>query len=179
MQIVQSVHVEHLRPVPFRPDPSHPDSNWSQDRVELLKKLWSDGWSGAQIALYLGGVSRCAVLGKVHRMHLPKRQRPIVGQRSPRVRTARKPRDQHMKPCRPPQTLVALAPARAQREDAVPPALRIDLLDLRDGMCRWPIGDPKEESFHFCGHQKADDISYCNCHALIAFKPTQRKGGWK
>jgi len=43
---------------------------WSDDRVELLKKLWADGLSASQIAGELGGITRNAVIGKVHRLGL-------------------------------------------------------------------------------------------------------------
>ncbi|MEP4560994.1 MAG: GcrA family cell cycle regulator, partial [Nitratireductor sp.] len=42
--------------------------NWTDERVELLKKLWAEGLSASQIAAQLGGVSRNAVIGKVHRL---------------------------------------------------------------------------------------------------------------
>ena len=44
--------------------------SWTEDRVELLKKLWQDGLSASQIAGQLGGVTRNAVIGKVHRLGL-------------------------------------------------------------------------------------------------------------
>ncbi|WP_306119992.1 MULTISPECIES: GcrA family cell cycle regulator [unclassified Roseitalea] len=44
--------------------------SWTDDRVELLKKLWTEGLSASQIAAKLGGVSRNAVIGKVHRLKL-------------------------------------------------------------------------------------------------------------
>ncbi|WP_280950746.1 GcrA family cell cycle regulator, partial [Pararhizobium antarcticum] len=47
--------------------------NWTDERVEKLKKLWSEGLSASQIAAQLGGVSRNAVIGKVHRLSLPGR----------------------------------------------------------------------------------------------------------
>src|SRR4051795_8062340 len=43
---------------------------WTDDRVELLKKLWGDGLSASQIAGELGGITRNAVIGKVHRLGL-------------------------------------------------------------------------------------------------------------
>src|SRR4051795_7024894 len=49
--------------------------NWTDERVELLRKLWSDGLSASQIAAQLGGVSRNAVIGKVHRLKLSSRGR--------------------------------------------------------------------------------------------------------
>ena len=46
------------------------DMSWTDERVELLKKLWSDGLSASQIATELGGITRNAVIGKVHRLGL-------------------------------------------------------------------------------------------------------------
>src|SRR5262247_872403 len=45
-------------------------ASWTDERVELLKKLWSDGLSASQIAAELGGITRNAVIGKVHRLGL-------------------------------------------------------------------------------------------------------------
>lgn len=47
--------------------------SWSDERVELLKKLWGEGQSASQIAKELGGVTRNAVIGKVHRLGLSNR----------------------------------------------------------------------------------------------------------
>ena len=52
--------------------------NWTDDRVELLKKLWSDGLSASQIAAELGGISRNSVIGKVHRLGLSGRAKSPV-----------------------------------------------------------------------------------------------------
>ena len=49
---------------------------WTDERVELLKKLWLDGLSASQIAKQLGGVTRNAVIGKVHRLGLSGRAAP-------------------------------------------------------------------------------------------------------
>src|SRR5262245_40116267 len=49
--------------------------NWTDERVELLRKLWAEGLSASQIAAQLGGVSRNAVIGKVHRLKLSSRGR--------------------------------------------------------------------------------------------------------
>ena len=43
---------------------------WTDERVELLKKLWAEGLSASQIAARLGGVTRNAVIGKAHRLGL-------------------------------------------------------------------------------------------------------------
>ena len=47
--------------------------SWSDERVELLKKMWTEGQSASQIAKELGGVTRNAVIGKVHRLGLSNR----------------------------------------------------------------------------------------------------------
>ncbi|WP_412505108.1 GcrA family cell cycle regulator [Roseovarius sp. SYSU LYC5161] len=47
--------------------------SWSDERVELLKRLWNEGQSASQIAKELGGVTRNAVIGKVHRLGLSNR----------------------------------------------------------------------------------------------------------
>jgi GcrA cell cycle regulator len=47
--------------------------SWTDDRVEILKKLWGEGHSASQIAKELGGVTRNAVIGKVHRLGLSNR----------------------------------------------------------------------------------------------------------
>src|ERR1044071_1933610 len=46
---------------------------WTDERVELLKKVWAEGLSASQIAAELGGITRNAVIGKVHRLGRPGR----------------------------------------------------------------------------------------------------------
>src|SRR4029453_6321983 len=58
---------------------------WTDERVELLKKLWADGLSASQIASRLGGVTRNAVIGKVHRLGLAGRA-TTARSRTPRPR---------------------------------------------------------------------------------------------
>jgi len=69
---------------------------WTDERVELLKKLWADGLSASQIAGRLGGVTRNAVIGKVHRLGLSGRATSSRSS-SPRPRRAHVPR-QHRTP---------------------------------------------------------------------------------
>src|ERR1700684_4205860 len=64
--------------------------SWTDERVELLKKLWSDGLSASQIAAELGGITRNAVIGKVHRLGLSGRAKS-TSSASPRPRKARAP----------------------------------------------------------------------------------------
>ncbi len=53
--------------------------SWTDERVETLKKMWAEGQSASQIAKELGGVTRNAVIGKVHRLGLSNRVGPGTG----------------------------------------------------------------------------------------------------
>ena len=65
-------------------------AGWTDERVELLKKLWMEGLSASQIAGELGdGVTRNAVIGKVHRLKLSARAKPT--NTTPRARPAARP----------------------------------------------------------------------------------------
>ena len=56
--------------------------SWTDERVAALKKLWLDGLSASQIAKQLGGVTRNAVIGKVHRLGLSGRAAPSQPRRA-------------------------------------------------------------------------------------------------
>ena len=77
--------------------------SWTEDRVDVLKKLWAEGHSASQIAKQLGGVTRNAVIGKVHRLGLS-------GRATPSRPVKRPPRLARPKPQVQPGTAVA-APA--------------------------------------------------------------------
>ena len=65
-------------------------AGWTEERVELLKKLWLEGLSASQIAGVLGeGVTRNAVIGKVHRLKLTGRAKPASS--APRARATPRP----------------------------------------------------------------------------------------
>jgi GcrA cell cycle regulator len=50
--------------------------------------------------------------------------------------------------------------------------LQKTLLALEQDECRWPIGDPKEADFHFCGAHKVAGRPYCQAHWQMAFQPS-------
>ncbi len=49
------------------------------------------------------------------------------------------------------------------------------LADLEANDCRWPIGDPKDAAFHFCGEPKLAERSYCEAHWQMAFQPSRSR----
>ncbi len=160
--------------------------NWTDERVELLKKLWADGLSASQIASQLGGVTRNAVIGKVHRLNLSGRAKPAAAQARPRktrqttVSPAARPAQRPMPVVGNTALKVQSTPAPAPRrvhaqvplEDLVVPiSLKVSLMALNDQMCKWPIGDPSAENFHFCGHRSFNSVPYCEYHARLAYQP--------
>jgi GcrA cell cycle regulator len=158
--------------------------------VELLKKLWADGLSASQIAGRLGEVTRNAVIGKVHRLGLAGRATTSrMRSARPRNRVAHLPlRPTRMQyrthgnvalkpifaPMERPTVALSIVPSVVEELD-MPAPLCVPLLDLKESMCRWPIGDPQDDDFHFCGHEKASGISYCEHHARVAFQPAARR----
>ena len=154
--------------------------SWTDERVELLKKLWADGLSASQIASQLGGVTRNAVIGKVHRLNLSGRAKPASSAARPRKARPTTPhrpsggrsvvRQHGAEDPRPPGA--AAAWSQVPIEDLVVPiSLNVSLLALNDQMCKWPIGDPGAEGFHFCGHRNFNSLPYCEYHSRLAYQP--------
>ncbi|MCW5697089.1 MAG: GcrA cell cycle regulator [Bauldia sp.] len=152
---------------------------WTDERVELLKRLWAEGLSASQIARELGGITRNAVIGKVHRLSLSGRAKP-AGSSVARPRRQRVARPARTAPR--PMTIgnTALKIAAIPRphrmpviaEDVVVPIpLRATILTISDKTCKWPIGDPAAEDFCFCGHPPRDSAPYCEYHARLAYQP--------
>jgi GcrA cell cycle regulator len=157
---------------------------WTDERVETLKKLWLDGLSASQIAKQLGGVTRNAVIGKVHRLGLSGRAAPSQPARpafkAPRpARPAATAVPAARRAAQPPSRDAAHVAAVAHRPAAAPlqpeePGVAT-VLTLGAHMCKWPIGDPATDEFTFCGRRSADDGPYCVEHARIAYQPQQNK----
>lgn len=154
---------------------------WSSERIEQLRALWRDGLSASQIASALGGITRNAVIGKAHRLGLTGRPSPIKNQSAgpARPRPARRPRTERLPVPR--VASVAAAPMR-RAEPALPPLELEDMpgatiLTLTDRICKWPIGDPRNADFHFCGRASAENLPYCAEHARRAYQPPAKRSG--
>lgn len=131
---------------------------WTEERVELLAKLWGEGLSASQIALRLGDVTRNAVIGKVHRLGLSGRAAP-ARQKGARTGARHRP---------------ALKPAAVKpeviEEARLPDGSFATVLTIRDHMCKWPHGHPSDEDFHFCGRAAPSPLPYCDAHARMAYQ---------
>lgn len=129
--------------------------NWTVERVTRLRALHRIGLSHTQIGAELG-VSRAGVGAKLNRLGLTSR---------PRTQTF--------------VNAVTVAPDREKRKfdrpvaeparEGAPTPLLIPLVELRHGQCRWPIGDPGQPGFGFCGHPRLAERPYCEFHVGIAY----------
>jgi GcrA cell cycle regulator len=162
---------------------------WTDERVETLKKLWTDGLSASQIAKQLGGVTRNAVIGKVHRLGLSGRAAPSRPARHPAPQRSAAPRKakpaaavaaaaQPAAPSAPSpvREIKAAVPARAPQEaKRLPSGEYATVLTLREGMCKWPLGDPAGTEFRFCGRNSGVGNAYCDAHAEMAYQPQAKR----
>ena len=157
--------------------------SWTEERVEQLKKLWTEGHSASQIANQLGGVTRNAVIGKVHRLGLSGRATPSRPVKRPPRLARPKPTPQRVeKPATTtPETAPAptTLPAVAKTAEPLEPAKLANgdfasVLNIRESMCKWPIGDPMDKDFAFCG-RAASGGPYCAEHAKVAFQPKKQR----
>ena len=174
--------------------------SWTDERVELLKKMWTEGQSASQIAKELGGVTRNAVIGKVHRLGLSNRagasaspapERKPAKAESPAKAEPKKPAKAETKekvievtvsPRKaivpagqplPPQPSANEIPAEtlANVREVEKTAKKISLMELTERTCKWPIGDPATDDFWFCGLAVQQGKPYCEAHVSVAFQP--------
>ncbi|TVQ53095.1 MAG: GcrA cell cycle regulator [Rhodobacteraceae bacterium] len=177
--------------------------SWTDERVEKLQAMWNEGLSAAQIAKALGGVTRNAVIGKVHRLGLsnrgPNAPKSAAEAETPPEAVAPTPTqapapEPEPEPAPEPKPVAAQPPAPPrpqsplQRREPAPmtedrlevlanlaeiekTARRVSLLDLTERLCKWPIGDPTDPDFHFCGLPAVPGKPYCAAHVAVAFQP--------
>ena len=180
-------------------------AGWTDERVETLKKLWMEGLSASQIAGELGeGVTRNAVIGKVHRLKLSARAKPTNS--TPRARPAARPAPRRVaspsagigasgvaavnkmratmsRPQSIGATALAMSPevehqpyvAPVVAELFIPEDKRLSLLQLTESTCKWPIGDPLNKDFYFCGSHSLDSGPYCEFHSRRAYHQVDKK----
>ena len=170
--------------------------SWTDERVELLKKLWGEGQSASQIAKELGGITRNAVIGKVHRLGLSNRNSTATKNEASDKQTKAaaeppKAKAQAKEPAPQPAPIPARRqiipagqplPPQPSANEISPEALakvsevekkskKISLLELTERTCKWPIGDPATTEFWFCGLPTQSGKPYCEAHVGVAFQP--------
>jgi len=161
---------------PFVP-PSKP-SDWTDLRISTLRKLWSEGLSGAQIAIKLWEITRyrftrSAVIGKASRLKLPGRI-PAGGR-------PRKPRRERLAKRRERWAIRKLTEPTYHTVEVIelPPedlSNTVTFAQLTEHTCKWPHGDPGDEDFCFCGAEIFPDKPYCARHCRMAYAPSRVRG---
>ena len=169
--------------------------SWTDEKVELLRQLWLDGRSASQISAALGhGLTRNAVIGKVHRLGLAGRAK-ASSPASPGSGTPRAAPPRRMAPRAASgsggggsgghvvhgNTVMALMhdtvaeaqPSRVKEDVVVPMSLRVTIVELNEAMCRWPLGDPTSGEFRYCGSPAPGAAPYCTYHGKLAYQPVQ------
>ncbi|WP_456389880.1 GcrA family cell cycle regulator [Profundibacter sp.] len=174
---------------------------WTDDRVATLTKMWGEGQSASQIAKELGGVTRNAVIGKVHRLGLsnratsgtkPAAKGKIAAKPAAKAKPATKAKAAPaaqvpaVKPVMPPRKVIIPAgqplPPQPSANEISPEALasvrevekgakKLGLMELTERTCKWPIGDPATDEFWFCGLNSEPGKPYCEAHVGVAFQP--------
>jgi GcrA cell cycle regulator len=145
---------------------------WDDELIGKIVKLQGDGLSATMIAAELGrDVTRSMVLGKLFRLGLSSGLGLKGPRRNPEVK-AQKVRRRRKR--RPAERFLAVEPKAeplALTDDvddlATPIKQRKTLLELENCHCRWPIGEPRDPGFFYCGAPEADvyaGVPYCRTH---------------
>ena len=157
---------------------------WTDDKIKLLSELWSEGYSASQIAAKIGGVSRNAVIGKVHRLGLQSRKETVAKKPRPQRTPASSKTSGRSTLARQPTIFrsganLTVAFVEEAEEEIIAPLIssnvvpafpRITLLELNTRTCKWPIGDPTRDDFRFCGATIEAGKVYCSYHACLAYQ---------
>jgi len=157
--------------------------DWSAEAIEMLRALWAEGHSTAEIGRRMG-ISKNAVVGKAHRLHLPARPSPIQREQaaasarpaavSVAVPPAPAPVPVSAPAIRPIAAVAAPAaaappPPRAPMR-AAPPAAQLRPFQRSSARsCCWPIGEPGTPEFRFCTAEAFAGKPYCLEHASVAY----------
>lgn len=156
---------------------------WTDERLEQAKAWVADGLTSREIADRLGeGVSRNAVIGKLRRAGVQcgggRRCGPAPKERPPKKVKAKppKPKSKHFRfgfGARA-QSPVPLK-ATPVKEPAPPPeVMMLGILQLGPTTCKFPIGDPRNVDFGYCGHKRQGTSPYCEYHHRLAYQPVRR-----
>jgi GcrA cell cycle regulator len=163
--------------------------------------MWGEGQSASVIAKELGGVTRNAVIGKVHRLGLSNRVTSTTAKPAAKDKAKAGMKAKPAVPAAPPKPILAPEtvritppavrkiipagqplPPQPSANEISPEALakvsevektakRISLMELTEKTCKWPVGDPATDDFWFCGLAVKTGKPYCEAHVGVAFQP--------
>ncbi len=141
--------------------------SWNQQKVDDLKKLWNEGVATSRIGEQLG-FTKNAVIGKAFRLGLERRQnsRKKTTQ-SHQVSSATMYRESISST----QPSVKKEPTRRREKFSFKKSI-VGTGNFKS--CQWPIGDPLEEGFHYCGAQNIPTKPYCIDHYKKAYNVDEK-----
>lgn len=157
---------------------------WTEEELKKLKRLTVEGFSSAEISTILEGRTRNAIIGKWHRLGISPGYKESTNKSRQKLIKAAQRREKEVNPrvlwpivpvpqiCDDPPRKPDVKPMPMDISDKpgddAPEPLNLELLELTDHMCRWPVnnGDP----FLFCGHKKGKDGPYCPYHQSISIR---------
>ena len=142
--------------------------SWNQQKVEDLKKLWNDGVATSRIGEQLG-FTKNAVIGKAFRLGLERRQnsrkkisQPVSFSSTTLYRETSSSSS---------SISVKKEPIRRREKFSFKKSI-VGTGNFRS--CQWPIGDPLEEGFHYCGGQNIPTKPYCIEHFKKAYNVDEK-----
>lgn len=135
---------------------------WTPDRIKVLIAFWEEGLPTSEIGRRLG-VTKNAVVGKVHRLGLKKRASPI------RQTSSSSAQPKKAKMSQPKVQAGAQANTPSMPKPVMPSGEVVRLEELTSSMCCWPEGEPGTEEFHFCGQPSVPEKPYCDAHCARAY----------
>jgi GcrA cell cycle regulator len=160
-------------------------NSWSAGMIAKLKSLFEKGLSTSEIGKRLG-LTKNAVVGKINRLGLN------MAGASSSAKTAAKKAKKAAAPVRPSKVVKKPAGVKKSaskkeiaknRTESRRKTERIiqhsaQLMALRADQCRWPVGDPDSDDFHFCGEKCFTGKPYCFEHCKVAYQfsaPARKK----
>lgn len=151
---------------------------WTDEKVEELCKLWDKGLTANEIAKKLG-VTKNAIVGKVHRLCLKARPSPI----KPKTEEAEELQKSLPYELEEEQSKVEETIEQETTEVVVEEVVKteknpdgiIKLVELDSHTCRWPVGDPRDDDFGFCGKKVRAGQTYCDEHSAMAYVKAVRR----
>lgn len=158
--------------------------NWTDPQLQTLGRLWMEGKTSSTIASLLGpGVTRNAVIGKVHRLGLCRGDKADVAAAVIGSGASVEDRGDESEPSavseQPPVEATDEETSDGARMDAdtneraAPAAPSVTIAKLTDGMCRWPIDDPDSAELRYCGAPAVGATPYCARHSKLAYAPAR------
>ncbi|MCM1323454.1 MAG: GcrA family cell cycle regulator [Acetobacter sp.] len=148
---------------------------WTEEAVEELKRMWDRGMTTGQIAKALN-VTKNSIIGKVHRLCLTARPSPIKksdteteDKKAVKIKEKRKQTKETSS-----KTTTAKDVKSVEKPEIVEKT-NIPLVKLDNHTCRWPMGDPRDDDFCFCGKRIKTGQTYCEEHAAVAYVKPGKK----